>query len=100
MGISLTQSDNAVYYRIYIKGHLGENWSNWLQNIQIQCSENGITLLRCPIVDQAALRGLLDRIFDLGIMILSIRCEKFHPEDYESPYPSPFQKVEKKKHRS
>lgn len=68
------------YYQIYIQGHLGQNWSDWLQAFQIQYKENGITVLTGPITDQAALRGLLDRLFDLGISILSIRRLGFHPE--------------------
>ncbi len=89
--------NNVIYYHIYIQGHLGENWSDWLQNFQIHQNDNGITILRGPIVDQAALRGLLDRLFDLGILILSIRCEKFHPEDYSIPYPTEFHDAEEKK---
>jgi len=82
--------NDTVYYHIYIQGHLGENWSDWLQDFQIDRNENGITILTGPIVDQAALRGLLDRLFDLGVLILSIRCEKFHPEDDSIPRQTKF----------
>ncbi|RJQ43888.1 MAG: hypothetical protein C4545_02510 [Anaerolineaceae bacterium] len=68
------------YYQIYIQGHLGQNWSDWLQSFHIQYKENGITILTGPVVDQAALRGLLDRLFDLGISILSFRRLGFYPE--------------------
>jgi hypothetical protein len=68
------------YYQIYIQGHLDQNWSDWLQPFHIQHKENKITILTGPIVDQAALRGLLDRLFDLGICILSFRRLGFHPE--------------------
>jgi hypothetical protein len=68
------------YYQIYVQGHLSQNWSDWLQSFHIQYKENGITILTGPVVDQAALRGLLDRLFDLGICILSFRRLGFHPE--------------------
>jgi hypothetical protein len=47
---------------------------------QIQYKENGVTVLTGPIVDQAALRGLLDHLFDLGLSILSIRNLGLYPE--------------------
>lgn len=76
------------YYQIQIQGHLGENWSDWLQAFHIQYNENGITILTGPVIDQAALRGLLDRLFDLGIPILSFRQIDFHPEErIDSPLP-------------
>ena len=71
---------HCKYYQIHIQGHLGENWSDWLQAFQIQYNENGITVLTGPVIDQAALRGLLERLFDLGIPILSFRQLDFHPK--------------------
>ncbi|NMC29442.1 MAG: hypothetical protein GYA45_05170 [Pelolinea sp.] len=68
------------YYQIYIQGYLSQNWSDWLQSFHIQYKDNGITILTGEVVDQAALRGLLDRLFDLGICILSFRRLGFHPE--------------------
>ena len=72
--------DENNYYQIFIQGHLGQNWTDWLQSLHIQYRDNGITILTGPIVDQAALRGLLDRLFDLGISILSFRRLGFHPK--------------------
>ena len=68
------------YYQIYVQGYLGKNWSEWLQAFQIQYKDNGITVLTGPVIDQAALRGLLDRLFDLGISILFLRQLGFQPE--------------------
>jgi len=68
------------YYQIYIKGRLGQNWADSLQSFHIQYKENGVTILTGPIVDQAALRGLLDHLFDLNLVILSFRRLGFHPE--------------------
>lgn len=76
----------SAYYQICIQGHLGQNWSELLQTFQIQYKENGVTVLTGLIVDQAALRGLLDHLFDLGLSILSIRNLGSHP-DSKNPFP-------------
>jgi len=68
------------YYQICVQGHLGQNWTDMFHAFQIQYKENGVTVLTGPIVDQAALRGLLDHLFDLGLSILSIRNLGLYPE--------------------
>ena len=61
-----------MIYQIRIKGHLDEQWSDWFENTTITLEENGDTLLTCPVVDQAALHGLLKKIRDLGMPLLSV----------------------------
>jgi len=72
--------ETRSYYRIYIQGHIGQNLSDWLQAFQIDYIENGVTVLTVPVIDQAALRGVINRLFDLGISIISIQCLGFQLE--------------------
>ena len=64
--------DEPVIYQIRIKGHLGRQWRDWFENATITLEENGDTLLTCPVVDQAALHGLLKKIRDLGTPLFSV----------------------------
>jgi hypothetical protein len=59
-------------YRICVKGYLGPEWSEWFDGLTITQDENGNTLLSGLIVDQAALYGLLNKIRDLGLTLLSV----------------------------
>jgi hypothetical protein len=61
-----------VIYQIRVKGHLGRQWTGWFDKLVINLEENGDTLLTGPVVDQAALHGILRRIRDLGIPLISI----------------------------
>ena len=57
---------------IRIKGHLDDRWADWFGGVSITLEDNGDTLLTCPVVDQAALHGLLKRVRDLGLPLLSV----------------------------
>jgi hypothetical protein len=59
-------------YEIRIKGHLDARWAEWFEGLTITLEEDGSTLLSGPVVDQAALHGLLKKIRDLGLPLLSI----------------------------
>lgn len=61
-----------MIYQIRIKGYLDHQWADWFENATISLEENGDTLLTCPVVDQAALHGLLKKVRDLGIPLLSV----------------------------
>ena len=61
-------------YRIRLKGHLGDHWSDWLGGLAVQRQEDGTTLLVGPVVDQAALHGVLNGIRDLNLPIISVQC--------------------------
>jgi hypothetical protein len=67
-----TQS-NALLYEIRLKGHLGENTLVWFEGFSAEYSPDGETILRGPIVDQAALGGILARIGDLGLSLTLFR---------------------------
>ncbi len=60
-----------MVYQIRIKGHLGPQWADWFGGLAITLEDNGDTLLTCPVVDQAALHGLLRKVRDLGMPLIS-----------------------------
>ena len=62
-------------YRIRVGGHLDDRWSDWLEGLVIQRQADGTTVLVGPVVDQAALHGVLARIRDLALPLLSVNRE-------------------------
>ena len=59
-------------YQIRIKGHLGSRWAGWFANMSITLEDNGDTLITGPVADQAALHGLLKKVRDLGMPLISV----------------------------
>src|SRR5258708_26771642 len=59
-------------YQIRIKGHLGREWTDWFEGLTLTLEDNGETLLTGPVVDQAALHGVLRKVRDLGMPLLSV----------------------------
>lgn len=64
--------NQPLLYTIKIKGHLGQQWMNWFEELTITLEEDGNTLLSGPIADQSALHGILKKIRDLGMPLLSV----------------------------
>jgi hypothetical protein len=67
-----TDPDRPVIYQIRIKGQLDAQWTDWFGGLAITPQENGDTLLTGPVVDQAALHGLLKKVRDLGMPLISV----------------------------
>ena len=63
-----------MIYQIRIKGHLGRQWTDWFEGLTITPEDNGETLLTGPVVDQAALHGVLRKVRDVGMPLLSVSC--------------------------
>lgn len=69
---STTDPDQPVVYRIRLKSHLGADWADWFGGLTITLTEGGETLLTGPVADQAALHGLLKKVRDLGVALVSV----------------------------
>ena len=59
-------------YHVQVRGHLDDRWSDWLGDLVIQRRNDGTTVLVGPVVDQAALHGVIARIRDLGLPLLAV----------------------------
>jgi hypothetical protein len=64
--------DESGLYEIRLKGHLDDRWSDWFDGLTITLEDNGDTLLTGPVIDQAALHGLLKKVRDLGMPLVSV----------------------------
>ena len=72
-----------MVYQIRVKGHLGSQWTDWFGGLSIRLEENGSTLLSGPVVDQSALYGLLKKVRDLGMALVSVNPVK--PDQGDAP---------------
>ena len=75
--------EQPMVYQIRIKGHLGHQWTEWFEGLTITLEDNGDTLLTGPVVDQAALHGLLKKVRDLGMPLISVDPVK--PSQADAP---------------
>ena len=64
--------DQSMTYQVRLKGHLNRQWTDWFGGLTITLEDNGDTLLTGPVTDQAALYGLLKKVRDLGIPLVSV----------------------------
>jgi hypothetical protein len=62
----------AVRYEIRVEGILDEHWSAWFDGMQVTSDRNGETVIAGPVTDQAALHGLLAKVRDLGLPLISV----------------------------
>ena len=69
----MTLSNGTSVYEIRVRGHLGPNALVWFEHFRVEHGADGATTLCGPIIDQAALGGILTRICDLGLHLLSFR---------------------------
>ena len=69
---SKIDKSQPLVFEIRITGHLGSQWIDWFEGLTITLEEDGDTLLTGPVVDQAALHGLLKKVRDLGMPLVSV----------------------------
>ena len=67
-----TDPGQPMLYQIRVKGHLGRQWTDWFGGLTVTLEDNGETLLTGPVVDQAALHGLIKKVRDLGMPLVSV----------------------------
>lgn len=79
----MNNPDQPRVYQILIKGHLDNGWNDWFDGVTITLQDDGTTLLRCHVVDQAALHSLLREIRDLGLPLISVNA--IEPNDTDPP---------------
>jgi hypothetical protein len=60
------------FFEIHVKGHLNSQWSDWLGGLQVRLLESGEMILSGYLVDQAALMGVLNRLYNLNLTLLSV----------------------------
>ena len=63
---------SAQHCAITVQGHLAPRWSTWFDELELTRNDDGTTVISGPIVDQAALHGLLQKLRDLGIPLISL----------------------------
>jgi hypothetical protein len=72
-----------MIYQIRIKGHLDRKWADWFSGLSITSLDNGETLLTGPVLDQAALHGLLRKVRDVGLPLVAVM--QVEPEQADAP---------------
>jgi len=74
-------SDDS-HYEIRVKGHLDDRWSAWFEGLALASLPEGVTVIDCPSIDQAALHGLLRQVRDAGLRLISVtRLDPHEPID-------------------
>jgi len=73
---SWEEHDVAGRYEIRIKGHLDTRWADWFEGLSFTHESDGTTILSGPVVDQAALHGLLRKVRDLGLPLVGVSSIK------------------------
>jgi len=72
-----------MVYQIRVTGHLGSEWIDWFDGLSITLQDSGETLLSGTVIDQAALHGLLRKVRDLGLPLLSVI--RLQPNQADAP---------------
>ena len=87
-GASTTGSDPVPEYEIRVAGRLAPRWSAWFDGLTITTHDDGTTAIRGPVVDQAALHGLIQKLRDVGIPLISLTPLASDPTAETSAHPT------------
>ena len=68
------ERDQGGTYEIRLGGRLDDRWAAWFDGLSLTHEIDGITVFRGPVADQAALHGLLQKVRDIGLPLVSVRC--------------------------
>ena len=79
--------NGAGWYEIRVKGHLDSRWTAWFDGLSLINDSDGTTVISGPVVDQAALHGLLQKVRDVGIPLLSVA--QVDPDEPDVPTITP-----------
>ncbi|MBL8102839.1 MAG: hypothetical protein JNM02_09945, partial [Anaerolineales bacterium] len=79
------EANQQTVYQFKLKGHLGQQWMNWFEGLTVTLEEDGNTLLSGTVVDQSALHGILKKIRDLGMPLLSMNLIDSNPAEKIDP---------------
>ena len=88
-GAAAAGHDSTEHYEIRLKGHLGQRWASWFDGFTLQTEPDGTTVISGPVVDQAALHGLLQRLRDVGIPLISLTQVPSDPPLTHGPHAHP-----------
>jgi len=80
---SSNEKAESLIYQIRIKGHLDRKWTDWFSGLSITSLNNGETLLTGPVLDQAALHGLLRKVRDVSLPLVAVI--RIEPEQADGP---------------
>ena len=75
----ISTADGAGHYEIRLKGHLDNRWATWFDGLTLTTCSDGTTTIKGPVVDQSALHGLLQRVRDLGLPLISVTRDEPDP---------------------
>ncbi|MDQ6754602.1 MAG: hypothetical protein M3017_14680 [Actinomycetota bacterium] len=71
-GISTGHHHNPGRYQIRLQGHLDSHWATWFDGLTLTTESDGTTIISGPVADQAALHGLLQKVRDVGLPLVSV----------------------------
>ena len=87
-GPTAADTDPAPQYEIRVVGRLATRWSAWFEGLTVAANEDGTTVIRGPLVDQAALHGLIQKLRDVGIPLISLTQLPLNASTESSPHPA------------
>ncbi|WP_127125683.1 hypothetical protein [Georgenia sp. SYP-B2076] len=84
---SAADHDGPRGYEIRVKGHLGSRWATWFDGLSVTTQSDGTTTIHGQVVDQAALHGVLQRVRDVGLPLISVAPAELDEADTPTTTP-------------